>query len=50
MTREATLNRKTNETKVNVSLNLDGEGQSKVDTGVPFMDHMLDLFVKHGLF
>ena len=50
MTREATINRKTNETQVNVSLNLDGEGQAKIDTGVPFMDHMLDLFVKHGLF
>ncbi len=50
MTREATINRKTNETQVKVSLNLDGEGQAKIDTGVPFMDHMLDLFVKHGLF
>lgn len=50
MTREATIERKTNETKVNVSLKLDGEGQAKIDTGVPFMDHMLDLFIKHGFF
>lgn len=50
MTREATINRITNETKVNVTLQLDGEGQATIDTGVPFMDHMLDLFVKHGLF
>jgi len=50
MTREATIDRKTNETQVNVTLNLDGEGQAKIDTGVPFMDHMLDLFIKHGFF
>jgi len=50
MSREATINRMTNETQVNVSLKLDGEGQATIDTGVPFMDHMLDLFVKHGFF
>ncbi len=50
MTRQATINRMTNETQVNVTLHLDGEGQAKIDTGVPFMDHMLDLFVKHGFF
>ncbi|MGB5947166.1 imidazoleglycerol-phosphate dehydratase HisB [Paenisporosarcina sp.] len=50
MLREATINRMTNETQVNVSLKLDGEGQATIDTGVPFMDHMLDLFVKHGFF
>jgi imidazoleglycerol-phosphate dehydratase len=50
MTREATINRITNETQVNVTLQLDGEGQATIDTGVPFMDHMLDLFVKHGFF
>ena len=50
MTRQATINRKTNETQVNVTLKLDGEGQATIDTGVPFMDHMLDLFVKHGFF
>jgi imidazoleglycerol-phosphate dehydratase len=50
MSREATINRNTNETQVNVTLQLDGEGQATIDTGVPFMDHMLDLFVKHGFF
>jgi imidazoleglycerol-phosphate dehydratase len=50
MSREATINRKTNETQVNITLKLDGEGQATIDTGVPFMDHMLDLFVKHGFF
>lgn len=50
MTRQATINRNTNETQVNVTLQLDGEGQATIDTGVPFMDHMLDLFVKHGFF
>jgi imidazoleglycerol-phosphate dehydratase len=50
MTRQATINRMTNETQVNVTLQLDGEGQATIDTGVPFMDHMLDLFVKHGFF
>jgi imidazoleglycerol-phosphate dehydratase len=50
MSRQATINRNTNETQVNVTLQLDGEGQATIDTGVPFMDHMLDLFVKHGFF
>lgn len=50
MTRQATINRMTNETQVNVTLQLDGEGRATIDTGVPFMDHMLDLFVKHGFF
>jgi imidazoleglycerol-phosphate dehydratase len=50
MTRTASINRKTNETQVKVTLNLDGEGQATIDTGVPFLDHMLDLFIKHGLF
>lgn len=50
MTRTASINRKTNETQVEVTLNLDGEGQATIDTGVPFLDHMLDLFIKHGLF
>jgi len=42
--------RKTKETDVHVSLNLDGAGQSQVSTGLPFLDHMLDLFARHGLF
>lgn len=48
--RQASAERKTSETYVSVNLLIDGSGQSKVDTGVPFMDHMLDLFIRHGLF
>lgn len=49
MTRLAKISRTTSETQVAIELNLDGEGQAKIETGVPFMDHMLDLFIKHGL-
>ncbi len=42
--------RKTKETDVRVVLNLDGNGRSQVNTGLPFLDHMLDLFARHGLF
>ena len=48
--RKASIHRKTKETDIRVSLNLDGSGRSKVSTGLPFLDHMLDLFAKHGLF
>jgi len=48
--RAAKVERMTNETKVWVEIDLDGEGKAEIDTGVPFMDHMLDLFTKHGLF
>ena len=48
--RQAKLERYTNETKIAVELNLDGTGQAKIKTGVGFLDHMLDLFIKHGLF
>lgn len=50
MTRFAKIERNTNETKIAVELNLDGSGQAEIKTGVGFMDHMLDLFMKHGLF
>ncbi|MCG3159790.1 MAG: Imidazoleglycerol-phosphate dehydratase [Acidobacteria bacterium] len=50
MTRQAEITRKTIETDVRVALNLDGEGKSAISTGVPFLDHMLDLFSRHGLF
>ena len=50
MTRFAKIERNTNETKIAVELNLDGTGQAEIKTGVGFMDHMLDLFIKHGLF
>ncbi|RKJ62637.1 imidazoleglycerol-phosphate dehydratase, partial [Butyricicoccus sp. 1XD8-22] len=48
--RVAKIERMTNETKISVELDLDGDGKAEVNTGVPFMDHMLDLFIKHGLF
>lgn len=48
--RVAKIERGTNETKIAVELNLDGTGQAEIKTGVSFMDHMLDLFIKHGLF
>ncbi|MCX6934797.1 MAG: imidazoleglycerol-phosphate dehydratase HisB [Verrucomicrobia bacterium] len=48
--REAQKTRKTSETEVSVRLGLDGKGQSKVKTGIPFFDHMLNLFARHGLF
>jgi imidazoleglycerol-phosphate dehydratase len=48
--RTATINRTTSETDVTVTLTLDGSGQGTVHTGVQFLDHMLLLFAKHGLF
>jgi imidazoleglycerol-phosphate dehydratase len=48
--RIAEVQRKTKETDVRVSLNLDGIGKSKIDTGLPFLDHMLELLAKHALF
>lgn len=49
-TRIATVTRKTAETDIVLQLGIDGTGASKIDTGVPFFDHMLTLFAKHGLF
>lgn len=48
--RSAKVHRKTKETDVRVELNLDGSGQSSVSIGLPFLEHMLELFAKHGLF
>ncbi|MGG7620659.1 imidazoleglycerol-phosphate dehydratase HisB [Bacillus coreaensis] len=50
MTRTASITRKTGETNIELSLTIDGEGKSELETGVPFMTHMLDLFTKHGQF
>ena len=49
-TRSVTLSRKTAETDIELSLVVDGSGVSEIATGVPFFDHMLTLFSKHGLF
>ena len=48
--RIADISRNTRETKISVSLNIDGSGESRVNTGIPFMDHMLTLFARHGFF
>lgn len=48
--RISTIKRKTAETDIAITLNVDGTGKSKIDTGVAFFDHMLTLFAKHGLF
>ena len=48
--RNAKIVRTTRETDITVAIELDGEGKSRVSTGIPFMDHMLTLFAKHGLF
>jgi imidazoleglycerol-phosphate dehydratase len=48
--RQADVRRKTKETDVRVRLNLDGSGRSRISIGLPFLEHMLELFAKHGLF
>jgi imidazoleglycerol-phosphate dehydratase len=50
MSRVSSVKRQTNETNIELTLNIDGEGQSNLKTGVPFLNHMLDLFAKHGQF
>jgi imidazoleglycerol-phosphate dehydratase len=49
-TRSGAVNRKTKETDVRVAVSLDGTGLSSISTGIPFLDHMLVLFARHGLF
>jgi imidazoleglycerol-phosphate dehydratase len=48
--RTATIHRQTKETDVRVQLTLDGSGDAQIKTGVPFLDHMLELFARHALF
>jgi imidazoleglycerol-phosphate dehydratase len=50
MSRKASIERVTKETQIRLSLDLDGKGISKICTSVPFLDHMLDLFTRHGFF
>lgn len=47
--RSASLDRKTSETEIILRITLDGEGKSSIRTGIPFFDHMLTLFSRHGL-
>ncbi len=48
--RSANIERHTAETQIRLDLTIDGSGESRVDTGIPFLDHMLTLFARHGLF
>jgi len=48
--RKATLHRKTNETDIRVALIIEGRGRYKISTGIRFLDHMLELFARHGAF
>lgn len=48
--RKAECSRKTKETNITLSINLDGRGKNQIDTGIAFFDHMLDGFARHGLF
>lgn len=49
MAREAKIHRKTTETDVSIAINLDGAGDGKISTTITFIDHMLNLFARHGL-
>lgn len=47
--RKAVIERKTAETEISVAIDLDGKGEGRIDTSIPFFDHMLNLFARHGL-
>jgi imidazoleglycerol-phosphate dehydratase len=48
--RLAKIERNTTETQISLALTIDGEGESSIETGIPFFDHMLELFARHGIF
>ena len=50
MARKSSIERKTTETNIKLKFAIDGQGKGKINTGIPFLDHMLTLFAKHGLF
>jgi len=50
MPRKASLQRKTKETDIKIELNIDGKGKADISTPIPFLDHLLDNFARHGLF
>lgn len=50
MKRTASVNRQTAETSIALQLNLDGKGEARLETGLPFMEHMLELWARHGFF
>ena len=47
--RTASVTRNTRETQISIAINLDGKGESKLDSGIPFLDHMLDQVARHGM-
>ncbi len=49
-TRDAVVNRKTNETDINMEFSIDGTGKAQIETGIGFFNHMLESFVRHGFF
>ena len=50
MDRKGRTKRKTKETEINIELEIDGSGRAEIETGMPFFNHMLDSFTRHGLF
>lgn len=50
MARSSRVERRTKETEITINLTIEGRGEARISTGLPFLDHMLNLFTKHGLF